>query len=40
VAVEHSRALLLGASASGRDESALEAALEASRVVVSVAGGR
>ena len=36
MAVEHSRALLLGADASGRDESELEAALEASRIVVSV----
>ncbi|HUF84620.1 MAG TPA: hypothetical protein VMQ81_08535 [Acidimicrobiia bacterium] len=36
MAVEYSRALLLGAAASGRDESALKAALEASRVVVSI----
>jgi hypothetical protein len=36
MAVEHSRAVLLGAGASGRAESELEAALEASRVIVSL----
>jgi hypothetical protein len=36
VALEHSRALLLGADVTGRHESELEAALEASRVVVSL----
>lgn len=36
MAVEHSRALLLGAGVSGRDQSALEAALERSVVVVSL----
>lgn len=36
MAVEHSRALRLGASASGRRESELERALESSRVVVSL----
>lgn len=36
MAVEHSRGLRLGAEATGRSESELEAALEASRVVVSV----
>lgn len=39
MALEHSRTLLLGTAASGRDEGALESALESSRVVVSLEPG-